>query len=81
MPLLRKIVDKNIWEEHQEIDALVAGTKFATALQIAVDAPILCVKRLFLDSKGIPVVYFRENFRADRYFYTIRLPQPNSPSG
>ncbi|MGY3078038.1 GntR family transcriptional regulator [Bradyrhizobium sp. LM6.10] len=81
VPLLRKIVDKNIWEEHQEIDALVAGTKFAAALQIPVDAPILCVKRLFLDSKGLPVVYFRENFRADRYFYTIRLPQPTSPSG
>ncbi|WP_456678813.1 UTRA domain-containing protein [Bradyrhizobium sp. LM6.9] len=74
-------MDKNIWEEHQEIDALVAGTKFAAALQIPVDAPILCVKRLFLDSKGLPVVYFRENFRADRYFYTIRLPQPTSPSG
>lgn len=79
VPLLRKLVDKDIWEEYQEIDALVAGNKFAGALQVSADAPILCVKRLFLDSCGIPVVYFRENFRADRYFYTIRLPQPAAP--
>lgn len=76
VPLLRKMVDKDIWEEYQVIDALTAGSKFAEALGVGEDAPLLCVKRLFLDSHGAPVVYFRENFRADKYFYTIRLPQP-----
>src|ERR1044072_4048174 len=74
IPALRQSVDEEIWEEHQQIDAIVAG-KFADILQTAPEAPILCVKRLFLDSKGKPVVFFRENFRADKYFYTVRLPQ------
>lgn len=81
VPVLRQIIDENIWEEYQEMDAIVAGDKYSEMLQIAVDAPILCVKRLFLDSKGAPVVFFRENFRADRYFYTVRLPQPALPRG
>lgn len=78
VPVLRKMIDENIREEHQQIDALIAGKKFAKVLQIPEQAPILCVKRLFLDSKGAPVVFFKENFRADRYFYTVRLPQPAS---
>lgn len=81
VPALRKQVDENIWEGQQEIDAMVADAEFAVSLQIAQGAPILCIKRLFLDSAGTPVVFFKEYFRADRYYYTVRLPQPKPARG
>jgi GntR family transcriptional regulator len=79
VPELRKLIDRDIWEGDQQIDALVAGPILAKVLSIAEDVPVLSVKRLFLDSKGEPVVFFKENFRADRYFYTVRLPRPSLP--
>jgi DNA-binding GntR family transcriptional regulator len=47
----------------------------AKQLRVAPGAPVLTVKRLFVDSRGNPAVFFREHFRSDRYFYTIKLPQ------
>jgi len=75
VPALREIVPSRLREEYQQIDAIQARGELARQLRLASGAPILLVKRLFLDAAGNPVVFFRENFRADRYFYTIKLSQ------
>jgi GntR family transcriptional regulator len=75
MPTLREIVPSRLREEYQQIDAVQARGQLARQLRLSPGAPILLVKRLFRDAEDKPVVLFRENFRADRYFYTIKLSQ------
>ena len=75
VPTLRQLVRSRLREEYQQIDAIQATPTLARQLRVASGSPILLVKRLFLDTAGNPVVFFRENFRADRYFYTIKLSQ------
>jgi GntR family transcriptional regulator len=75
VPAVREILKSPLREEYQEIDALVATGSLAKQLGVAAGAPVLSVKRLFVDAMGAPAVLFRENFRSDRYFYTIKLPQ------
>lgn len=75
VPALREIVGSPLREEYQQIDAVAATGLLARQLRVAPGAPVLLVKRLFLDAAGNPVVFFRENFRSDRYFYTIKLTQ------
>lgn len=75
IPTLREIVPSRLREEYQQIDAIPARGELARQLRVKPGAPILLVKRLFVDARGNPVVFFRENFRADRYVYTIKLSQ------
>ncbi|HJP68054.1 MAG TPA: GntR family transcriptional regulator [Sphingomicrobium sp.] len=75
VPTLREIVPSNLREEYQQIDAIQAKGSLARQLRLKPGLPVLLVKRLFLDAAGNPVVFFRENFRADQYFYTIKLSQ------
>jgi len=75
VPTLREIVPSKLREEYQQIDAIQAKGLLARQLRLKPGAPILLVKRLFLDADGNPIVFFRENFRADQYFYTIKLSQ------
>lgn len=75
VPALRELVRSRLREEYQQIDAIQAVGTLARQLRVAPGSPILLVKRLFVDASGNPVVFFRENFRADRYFYTIKLSQ------
>lgn len=89
IPTLREMLDPEIREEYQQIDAISATTEMGDLLKTEKNAPVLCVKRLFVDSSGRPLVFFKTNFRADRYFYTVKLPQradrsrvlPNSRAG
>lgn len=75
VPALRETHDRGIWETYQQIDAVAAVKPLAGQLQVPVGFPILVVKRVFLDSTGAPVVFFKENFRSDQYYYTVKLPQ------
>jgi GntR family transcriptional regulator len=81
VPALREVVDPGVHEEHQQVDAIIAGTAMAQELRIEAGDPILCLKRLFVDSNDRPVVFFKANFRADRYYYTVKLPQPSKGGG
>jgi GntR family transcriptional regulator len=75
VPTLRGMVPSKLREEYQQIDAIQAKGALARQLRVKPGSPVLLVKRLFLDASGNPVVFFRENFRADQYFYTIKLSQ------
>jgi GntR family transcriptional regulator len=75
VPTLRRILRSSLQEQYQQIDAVVAKGVLARQLRVTPGAPVLTVKRLFVDGRGNPAVFFREHFRSDRYFYTIKLPQ------
>ncbi len=75
IPVLRARLDPDIAEEYQEIEAITASGPMARLLEVPEGAPVLSVRRRFLDSGGTPVAYFKVHYRADRYFYTIKLPQ------
>ena len=75
VPAVRRVLRSSVQEEYQQVDALIAAGALVQHLDIAPGAPILVVKRLYVDSRGNPAVFFRENFRSDRYFYTINLSQ------
>ncbi len=84
VPILRRILRRDVREEYQQIEAIGAGRKMAKRLGMPVRSPVLCVKRLFSDPSGRPVVFFKVNYRADRYYYTVNLPQarrgPSAPA-
>lgn len=65
-----------IHEVWQQIDAVAADTEMATTLEVAIGAPLLCVRRLFRDDEGRPAVLFVTHFRADRYYYTVGVDAP-----
>lgn len=79
VPALRGILKVPLQEEYQQVDAIVATGALARHLGVAVGAPVLTVKRLYIDSRENPAVFFREHFRSDRYFYTINLSRGRRP--
>lgn len=74
VPVLRRMHDPEISEEYQVIEAVSATAEQARLLEVGVNDPILSVNRLFADTTGRPVVFFKTRFRSDRYFYTVNLP-------
>lgn len=81
VPTLRALYDAEIREEWQRIEATAIDSKLAKILKIKTGSPVLVVNRLFVDSQRKPVVYFNTIFRADRYYYTVKLPQSKSIAG
>ncbi len=75
VPALHEILKQPVREESQQIDAIAATDALAKHLDVAVGAPILSVRRIFVDPSGTPVVLFRESFRSDRYVYTVKLSE------
>lgn len=76
VPTLREIRGEGVIEQYQTIEATVADSLFASLLAVELGAAILIVNRIFIDAADVPVVYFRTRFRADRYYYTVKLPLP-----
>ena len=74
-------MDPDIREEYQQIDAVSATGEMAALLKIEERDSLLSVRRLFIDSAGQPVVFFKTNFRADRYYYTVQLPSARERNG
>lgn len=70
---LRGTLGLEVWEDYQRIEAQVADTGLAEMLDIAVGAPLLYIVRHFLDEAGHSVVLFRSHYRADRYYYSLKL--------
>jgi len=77
--VLRSALRLDIWEDHQRIEALAADTEVARLLEIGIGAPVLHVVRHFKLGEDRSIVLFRSHYRADRYYYTVKLAQ--SPPG
>jgi GntR family transcriptional regulator len=75
---LRQLVDPDVYEQYQHIEALAASAETARILAIETNIPVLLVKRIFVDGRGKPVAVFKSYFRTDRYFYTVNLPKPRA---
>lgn len=77
---LRDTLGIALWEEQHGIEAVAADPKAAELLDVLIDAPLLCLTRLYLGEGGHLVVFFRSLYRSDRYLYTAKLTQPRPPS-
>lgn len=77
---LRDTLGIEIHEDQQRIEAVAADTELARLLEVALGAPLLYLARHFLSPRGETVVYFRSYFRADRYYYTVKLAQTPTPA-
>lgn len=75
---IRRTLGIDIVEDSQQIDAVVADTDLAALLGVAVGAPLLCIRRFFVSTADEPVVAFQAHFRADRYYYTVKLAAPRA---
>ena len=76
--VLRSTLRLDIWEDHQRIEAQAADTEVARLLDIGIGTPVLYIVRHFKVGNDRPIVLFRSHYRADRYYYTVKLAQ--SPS-
>ena len=63
------------WEDHQQIESVVADTTMASLLYVPIGAPLLLLTRLYVTEENRVVVLLRSHYRADRYYYTIKLDQ------
>jgi len=61
-------------EEYHKLDAVTADTHMASALKVNIGAPLLLMTRVLADNEGYTVVAFHSHYRADRYYYTLKLP-------
>jgi GntR family transcriptional regulator len=77
--VLRSSLRLDIWEDHQTIEALAADTEVARLLEVGIGSPVLHVVRLFKIGADQPIVLFRAHYRADRYYYTVKLAQGAPP--
>jgi GntR family transcriptional regulator len=73
--VLRSSLRLDIWEDHQRIEAQAADTEVARLLEIGIGAPVLGIVRHFKVGADQPIVLFRSHYRADRYYYTVKLAQ------
>lgn len=79
VPRLTGILKSPLEEEYQQVDASVATGALSRHLGVTPGAPVLTVKRLYVDSRENPAAFFCEHFRSDRYFYTINLSRGRKP--
>jgi GntR family transcriptional regulator len=77
--VLRSMLKLDIWEDHQRIEAMAADTEVARLLEVGIGAPVLHIVRHFKIGDDQPIVLFRSHYRADRYYYTVKLAQPDAP--
>ncbi len=61
-------------EEYHKLDAVAADTHMASTLNVTIGAPLLLMTRVLVDKEGQAVVAFHSHYRADRYYYTLKLP-------
>lgn len=80
VPVLKRLIDPQIFEVDQRIEAITADKQMADALKVPVKSAILNIKRNYVTSTLQPVVYFRTLYRADRYYYTVNMPQSKQGS-
>jgi len=57
----------------QTIEATIADSLVASLLEIRVGDPLLKVERVVFDVNEKPVEYVSSLYRADKYFYTVKL--------
>jgi DNA-binding GntR family transcriptional regulator len=81
LPALRSAVDNNIYEQFQQIEAVSPSGTVARSLKVDRQAPVLLVKRIFVDGNGKPVGLFNSYFRSDSYYYTVNLPKMRNGTG
>jgi len=62
-------------EDQQVIEAETADVQLAEYLGIPIGFPILLMRRLYISQGEEPIAYFRSQYRADRYRYTVALRQ------
>lgn len=65
-------------EADQTIEATVADAHVASLLDIRVGDPLLKVERTVYDTKGKPVEYVSVLYRADKYFFRVKLRRKRS---
>jgi len=65
-------------EADQTIEAAVADAHVASLLEIRVGDPLLKVERTVYDTKGKPVEYVSVLYRADKYFFRVKLRRKRS---
>lgn len=61
-------------DEYHKLDAVAADTHMASTLNVNIGAPLLLMTRVLVDKDGRAVVAFHSHYRADRYYYTLKLP-------
>jgi GntR family transcriptional regulator len=62
-----------VCEAEQTITAMAADAPMARALQIAVGAPLLAIRRVMRDRRRQPVQLFQGHYRPDRFEYLMQL--------
>ncbi len=65
-------------EAVQSVEATIAGAEIASLLDIRVGAPLLKAERTVFDVESKPVEHVSVLYRADKYFYTVRLKRNRS---
>jgi GntR family transcriptional regulator len=76
--VLRNRLRLQIWEDHQQVEAVAADPHVAGLLAVAVGAPLLFMMRHFRDESDKSVAAFWSHLRPDRYYYTLKLERPRS---
>lgn len=74
--VLRNRMKLQIWEDHQQVEAVAADSYVAGLLAVAVGAPLLFLARHFRDETDRSVAVFWSHLRPDRYYYTLKLERP-----
>jgi hypothetical protein len=62
-------------EDQQIIEAETADVQLAEHLGVSMGSPILAMRRLYISQGEQPIAYFKSQYRADRYMYTVALRQ------
>lgn len=78
---LRNTLRLAIREEHQRVEAVPADAGQAELLDVPLGAPLLYLVRHFIGPEENSIVLFRSWYRADRYYYTVRLAQEPRRAG
>jgi GntR family transcriptional regulator len=80
-PLMMILEDKfgiTAAEADQTLEATIADAHVAPLLEIRVGDPLLKVERTVFDGKGNPIEYVSVLYRADKYFFHVKLKRQRS---
>jgi GntR family transcriptional regulator len=76
---LARMPSVKLAEIYLHIDAVAADVRMARLLDVDVGAPLLVTRRAVDHARGgTPTMFFETYFRADRYYYSVQVNEPNA---
>lgn len=75
---VQETLSLSIWEDQQRVEATTADRRRAGLLKVEQGSALLLLTRLMMSHENRFAILYRSHYRADAYYYSVKLPRERS---